>query len=58
MAVRVSSNNQLLYVYVAGATVDIYEAATHKYLRTMHLGGDQTTELFVVPGAAAASSAR
>jgi hypothetical protein len=24
----------------------------------MHLGGDQTTELFVVPGAAAASSAR
>ena len=51
MAVRVSSNGKLVYVYVAGATVDIWDAATHKYLRTMALGGDQTTELFVVPGA-------
>ena len=29
----------------------MYEAATHKYLRTIQLGGDQTTELFVVPAA-------
>ena len=49
MAVRVSSNGKLVYVYVAGATVDIWDAATHKYLRTMSLGGDQTTELFVLP---------
>ena len=51
MGLRVSSNGKFVYVYVAGATVDIWDAATHKYLRTMALGGDQTTELFVVPAA-------
>jgi hypothetical protein len=56
MAVRVSSNGKLVYVYVAGATVDIWDAANHKYLRTMALGGDQTTELYVVPGPAPATT--
>jgi hypothetical protein len=56
LGIRVSSNGKLFYVYVAGATLDVYEAATHKYLRTIHLGGDQTTELFVVPGKTAATS--
>jgi hypothetical protein len=46
-----------VYVYVAGATVDIWDAAAHKYLRTMPLGGDQTTELFVVPAATGTSTA-
>lgn len=58
MGLRVSSNGKLVYVYIAGATVDIWDAATHKYLRTMHLGGDQTTELFVVPPSGATASAR
>ena len=57
MGIRVSSNGKLFYVYVAGATLDVYEAATHKYLRTIWLGGDQTTELFVVPAAATMSTA-
>ena len=57
MAVRVSSNGKLVYVYVAGATVDVWDAANHKYLRTIALGGDQTTELFVVPGTTATSTA-
>jgi hypothetical protein len=57
MAVRVSSNGKLVYVYVAGATVDIWDAANHKYLRTMPLGGDQTTELFVVPAATPTATA-
>jgi hypothetical protein len=56
LGLRVSSNGKLFYVYVAGATLDVYEAATHKYLRTIQLGGDQTTELFVVPGKAPATS--
>lgn len=56
LGIRVSSNGKLFYVYVAGSTLDVYEAATHKYLRTIHLGGDQTTELFVVPGKAPATS--
>ena len=50
LGLRVSSNGKPLYVYVAGATLDVYEAATYKYLRTIWLGGDQTTELSVVPG--------
>ncbi len=57
MGVRVSSNGKLVYVYVAGATVDIWDAATHKYLRTMAMGGDQTTELFVVPGSTPTATA-
>ncbi|MCC7126020.1 MAG: hypothetical protein IT178_14310 [Acidobacteria bacterium] len=55
MAVRVSSNGKLLYVYVAGATIDVYDAASYKYLRTIQMNADQTTELFVVPAAAAAA---
>lgn len=51
MGLRVSSNGKLLYVYVAGATIDVYEAATYKYLRTIQMNADQTTELFVVPAA-------
>ena len=59
MGIRVSSNGKLFYVYVAGATLDVYEAATHKYLRTIWLGGDQTTELIVMPPATpAATTAR
>jgi hypothetical protein len=58
MVPRVSSNGRIVYVYNAGETIDLYEAATYKYLRTIHMGADQTTELFVVPGGPAASSAR
>ncbi len=56
LGIRVSTNGKLFYVYVAGATLDVYEAATHKYLRTIWLGGDQTTELYVFPGAAPATA--
>jgi hypothetical protein len=56
LGIRVSTNGKLFYVYVAGATLDVYEAATHKYLRTVWLGGDQTTELYVFPGAAPATA--
>lgn len=58
MGLRVSTNGKLFYIYVAGATLDVYEAATHKYLRTIWLGGDQTTELLIMPAAAPAGSAR
>jgi hypothetical protein len=53
---RVSSNGKILYVYIAGDTIDLYDAATYKYLRTIHMGADQTTEMFVVPGSAASSA--
>ena len=60
MGIRVSTNGKVFYVYVAGATLDVYDTATHKYLRTIWLGGDQTTELYVFPGAppATATAAR
>jgi len=55
---RVSSNGRVIYVYVAGDTIDLYEASTYRYLRTIHLNADQTTEMFVVPPANPARSAR
>jgi hypothetical protein len=49
MALRVSSNGKLLYVFQAGATIDVYEAATYKLLRTIQMDADQTTNLFILP---------
>jgi hypothetical protein len=49
MALRTSSNGKLLYVYQAGNTIDVYEASTYKYLRTITLDADTTTELIVMP---------
>jgi hypothetical protein len=47
-ALRPSSNGQIIYLYQAGATIDLYEAATFRYLRTLTLDADMTT-MFVVP---------
>jgi hypothetical protein len=49
MALRTSSNGKVLYIYQAGNTIDLYEAATYKYLRTLTLDADMTTELVVMP---------
>jgi hypothetical protein len=49
MDVSVSSNGKLLYVWNAGNTIDLYEAATYKYLRTITLAADTTTRMFVMP---------
>src|SRR5713101_6425083 len=49
MALRTSSNGKVLYIYQAGNTIDLYEASTYKYLRTITLDADTTTELLVVP---------
>ena len=55
MALRTSSNGKVLYIYQAGNTIDLYDAATYKYLRTITLDADMTTELFVVPAAGGAA---
>ena len=47
MALATSTNGSLLYVYQAGNTIDLYDAATYDYLRTITLGGDMTTDLIV-----------
>ena len=49
MALRTSSNGKVLYIYQAGNTIDLYEASTYKYLRTITLDADMTTELIVIP---------
>lgn len=49
MSLKTSSNGKLLYIYMAGRTIDIYEAATYKYLRTIELDTDMAG-LLLVPG--------
>jgi hypothetical protein len=49
MALRVSSNGRLLYVFQAGATIDVYDASNYRYLRTIEMTADQTTNLFILP---------
>ncbi len=58
MALRTSSNGKVLYIYQAGNTIDLYEASTYKYLRTITLDADTTTELIVVPPAVNATSSQ
>jgi WD40 repeat protein len=49
MAMRVSSNGKLLYIFQAGATIDVYDVASYKRLRTIEMNADQTTNLFILP---------
>ena len=56
MALRVSSNGKLLYIFQAGATIDVYDAATYKLLRTIEMNADQTTTLFILPQTSAADT--
>jgi hypothetical protein len=58
MALRTSTNGKVLYIYQAGNTIDLYDAATYKYMRTITLDADTTTELIVVPPAANASTSQ
>jgi hypothetical protein len=48
MSLRVSSNGTLLYIFLAGATIDVYDAATLTFVRTIEMDADQTTNLFVL----------
>lgn len=49
MGLRVSADARKLYVYVAGATIDVYDAATFELLRTVELGADMLGSA-VIPG--------
>jgi len=49
MGLKTSSNGKVLYIFVAGNTIDLYDAETYQYLRTITLEGDMTTDLFVFP---------
>ncbi len=49
MALKVSSNGSLLYIHEAGNTIDLYEASTGHYVRTVTLDFDMRTDLFILP---------
>jgi hypothetical protein len=49
MSLKTSSNGKVLYIYNAGETIDLWDAETYQYLRTITLEGDMTAELFVFP---------
>jgi hypothetical protein len=49
MSLKTSSNGRVLYIYNAGNTIDLWDAETYQYMRTIALDGDMTTEMFVVP---------
>jgi hypothetical protein len=49
MSLKTSTNGKVLYIYNAGNTIDLYDAATYKYMRTITLDGDVTTGFFVLP---------
>lgn len=55
MGLTVSSNGAYLYVHVAGNTIDVYDAATFKKLRTATFDADMTQMVLIptkAPGAA------
>jgi hypothetical protein len=49
MALLPSSSGEVLYIFNAGNTIDLYDADSYRYLRTFHLEGDNTTSLFILP---------
>ena len=55
MSMKTSSNGKVLYIYNAGRTIDLYDAETFKFMKTITLDSDVTSDLFVVPAAATAS---
>lgn len=49
MELEVSSNGELLYIYNAGNTIDVFDAATLSYIRTVELDADTLGQLWVLP---------
>jgi len=49
MGIRVSSSGNVIYIHTAGNTIDLYDAATFKPLRTITLDGDMTGFLLLPP---------
>lgn len=50
MGLSVSTNGSLLYIHTAGPTVDVYDAATLRHVRTVEYPADMTTFLLVPAG--------
>jgi DNA-binding beta-propeller fold protein YncE len=58
MAIQVSTSGQVLYIYEAGRTIDLYQASDFKYLRTITMDTDMPYSGFhVVPARRATGAA-
>jgi hypothetical protein len=49
MGLAASTNGELLYVHVAGNTIDVYDSETYELLETVDVGGDMRGFL-LLPG--------
>jgi len=49
MSLKTSTNGKVLYIYNAGETIDLYGADDYAHLTTLHLPGDVSTGLLVLP---------
>ncbi len=49
MAMRVNSAGTIVYIYQAGNTIDLYDTASFKLLRTITLDGDMTSFTLLPP---------
>jgi hypothetical protein len=49
MSLKTSTNGKVLYIYNAGETIDLYGADDYALLTTLHLPGDVSTGLLVLP---------
>lgn len=49
MSLKTSTNGKVLYIYNAGETIDLYDAESYALLTTLHLPGDVSTGLIVLP---------
>ncbi len=50
MGLEISSNGELLYIYNAGSTIDVYDADTYEFLRTVTFDADMTGFLMIPEG--------
>ena len=50
MGLEVSSNGELLYIYNAGATIDVYDADTYEFIRTVTFDADMTSFVMIPEG--------
>ena len=58
MSMRVSSSGNVLYIYTAGNTIDLYDSSSLKYLRTITLDGDMTSFTLLPPPRGTPTAAR
>ena len=50
MAILPSSNGEIVYIHQAGNTIELYDAESYEYLRTITLDGDMTNLFLAPPG--------